>query len=151
LRVADDALQLRHVVRGPRAYLCPKADRVVVGATSEERGDRAPVTAGGVYRLLEGAVRVVPAVEEWDWVETWTGLRPASPDHAPLLGDSPHAGVVYATGHYRHGMLLLPVTADEVAALVAARLDGSAVVSDVLAPFSPLRSGGGGSGARFAG
>lgn len=139
LRVADDALRLRHVIRGPRAYLVPKAYRVVVGATSEERGDGAPVTAGGVYRLLDGAVRVVPAVEEWDWVETWTGLRPASPDHAPLLGDSPHAGVVYATGHYRHGMLLLPVTSDAVAALVSARLDGSEAVPDVLAPFSPRR------------
>ena len=151
LRVSDDALRLRHVVRGPRAYLVPKADRVVVGATSEERGDRAPVTAGGVYRLLDGAVRVVPAVEEWDWVETWTGLRPASPDHAPLLGDSPHPGVVYATGHYRHGMLLLPVTADEVAALVAARLDGTDASPEVLAPFSPLRGGGAGSGERPAG
>ncbi len=151
LRVTDHALRLRHVVRGPRAYLCPKADRVVVGATSEERGDRAPETAGGVYRLLDGAVRVVPAVEEWEWVETWTGLRPASPDHAPLLGDSPHAGVVYATGHYRHGMLLLPVTADEVAALVAARLEGQGATPGLLAPFSPLRGGESGSAERPAG
>lgn len=136
---SPEALRLRHVVRGPRAYLVPKADRLVVGATSEERGDRAVVTAGGVYRVLEGAVRIVPAVEEMDLVETWAGLRPASRDHAPLLGDAPHDGIVYATGHYRHGVLLLPVTADEVAALVEARLGGRTETRPWLAPFSPLR------------
>ena len=137
-------LELRHVVRGPDAYLVPKPDgRLVVGATSEERGDDTAVTAGGLYRLLEGAVTVVPGVEEMDVVETWAGLRPASRDHAPLLGPSEHPGVIYATGHYRHGVLLAPVTADEVAALVDARLDGRAETRPLLAPFSPLRFSGG--------
>lgn len=136
----EAGLALRYVVRGPDAYLVPKPDgRLVVGATSEEVGDDTRVTAGGVYRLLEGAVEVVPAVEEMDLVETWAGLRPASRDHAPILGASGHPGVVYATGHYRHGILLTPVTADEVAGVVLARLDGRTETRPVLAPFSPSR------------
>lgn len=133
-------LDLRHVVRGPDAYLVPKADgRLVVGATSEEGVTDDRVTAGGVFRLLEGAVEVVPGVEEMELVETWVGHRPASRDHAPLLGQSPHPGVVYATGHYRHGVLLAPVTAEEVSAEIDRLLDGRAEPAPVLAPFSPLR------------
>ncbi|MDT7856955.1 FAD-dependent oxidoreductase [Rubrivirga sp. S365] len=142
-----DALTLRHVVRGPDAYLVPKADgRLVVGGTSEERGWDAAVTAGGLFRLLEGAVPLVPAVEEMELVETWVGHRPASRDHGPLLGRSEHAGVVYATGQYRHGVLLAPVVADEVAAEVDALLEaggagwgGEAETRPLLAPFSPRR------------
>ena len=140
-----DALALRHVVRGPDAYLVPKPDgRLVVGATSEDRGWDDAVTAGGLFRLLEGAVATVPGVEEMAVVETWAGHRPASRDHAPLLGRSEHPGVVYATGQYRHGMLLAPVVADEVAAEVDALLDasgrgGAAETRPLLAPFSPLR------------
>lgn len=138
----EAGLELRYVVRGPAAYLVPKpGGRLVVGATSEEVGHDTHVTAGGLYRLLEGAVEVVPGVEEMDLLETWAGLRPASRDHAPLLGDSPHPGVVYATGHYRHGVLLAPVTADEVAAAVLARLDGRPETRPLLAPFSPTRFG----------
>ncbi len=136
----ERGLDLRHVVRGPDAYLVPKPDgRLVVGATSEEVGHDTAVTAGGLYRILEGAVEVVPGVEEMEVVETWAGLRPASRDHAPLLGASAHAGVVYATGHYRHGILLAPVTAEEVAAEVGAILDGRAETRPLLAPFSPRR------------
>ena len=134
-----DGLRLRHVVRGPDAYLVPKPDgRLVVGATTEERGWDAAVTAGGLYRLLEGAVALVPGVEEMAVEETWAGLRPAARDHAPLLGRSGHAGVVYATGQYRHGVLLAPVVADAVAADVDALLDGAEGPA-LLAPFSPLR------------
>ena len=138
-----DALSLRHVVRGPDAYLVPKSDgRLVVGATSEEMGHDTVVTAGGLYRILEGAVEVVPGVEEMAVLETWSGLRPASRDHAPLLGASPHAGVVYATGHYRHGVLLAPVTADLVADAVDGRLGGRDETAALRAPFSPSRFAG---------
>ncbi|HEX8386580.1 MAG TPA: glycine oxidase ThiO [Rubricoccaceae bacterium] len=127
-------------VRGPRAYLVPKPDgRLVVGATSEDVGDNTAVTAGGLYRLLEGAVAVVPGVEEMDVVETWAGLRPASRDHAPILGRTAAPGVLAATGHYRHGVLLAPVTADEVAAETLAVLAGTAETRPLLAPFSPKR------------
>ncbi len=132
-------LDLRHVVRGPDAYLVPRWDgRLVVGATSEDGVSDGLVTAGGVYRLLEGAVRVVPAVEEMELVETWASHRPAARDHAPLLGRVA-PGVFAATGHYRHGVLLAPVTADEVAAEVDRALDGTPETAPILAPFSPLR------------
>ena len=139
-----DALTLRHVVRGPDAYLVPKPDgRLVVGATSEERGWDAAVTAGGLFRLLEGAVALVPGIEEMELVETWAGHRPASQDHGPILGASGLPGVVYATGQYRHGVLLAPVVADEVAAEVDALLGagrgGEAETHPLVAPFSPRR------------
>jgi glycine oxidase len=135
---------LRHVVRGADAYLVPKPDgRLVVGATSEEQGFDVRVTAGALYRLLEGAVAVVPGVEELEVVETWAGLRPASRDHAPLLGFGKMPGVAFAGGHYRHGVLLTPITADEIAAAVDARLHGSAApareTSTLMGPFSPDR------------
>lgn len=135
-----DALALRHVVRGPDAYLVPKADgRLVVGATSEEMGADVRVTGGGMFRLLEGAVEVVPAVEEMEVIETWAGVRPASRDHAPLLGASAHPGVVYATGHYRHGILLAPVTAEWVADAVEGWLGGRDETTARREPFSPQR------------
>ncbi len=146
---AEPPFDLRHVVRGPDAYLVPKPDgRLVVGATSEEMGHDRRVTAGGLYRLLEGAVEVVPGVEELEVIETWAGLRPASRDHRPILGFLPDApGVAVAAGHYRHGFLLAPVTADEVAAEVDAWLrdggdggDSARETSPLLAPFSPTRS-----------
>ena len=139
LRMTDGPA-LTHVVRGPDAYLVPKGDgRLVVGATSEELGHDIEVTAGGLYRVLEGAVEVVPGVEEMAVIETWAGLRPASRDHAPLLGPSAHPGVVYATGHYRHGVLLAPATADLVADAVEGLLGGRDETARLREPFSPLR------------
>ncbi len=140
LRMAPErGVELGHVVRGPDAYLVPRHDgRLVVGATSEDGVTDHRVTAGGVYRLLEGAVAMVPAVEELELVETWASHRPAPLDHAPLLGQI-QPGVFAATGHYRHGVLLAPVTADEVAAEVDRALGGAPETAPVLAPFSPLR------------
>ena len=131
--------ELKHVVRGPDAYLVPKSDgRLVIGATSEEQGFDTEVTAGGVYRLLEGAVEVVPGIEELALIETTVGHRPASRDHAPLIGwITPN--VIAATGHFRLGILLAPVTADEVAHEVDAKLSGRSETSEWLAPFSPSR------------
>ena len=126
---------LQHVVRGPEAYLAPKSNgRVVVGATSEEMGFDTTVTAGGLYDLLEGAWEVVPGIRDLPVDETWAGLRPASRDHAPLLGRSAAPGVLMATGHYRHGILLTPITAEEMARLIR-----RGETSDWLQPFSPRR------------
>ena len=126
---------LQHVVRGPEAYLAPKSDgRIVMGATSEERGFDTTVTAGGLYDLLEGGWEVVPGIRNLPVDETWAGLRPATRDHAPLLGETTAPGVVMATGHYRHGILLTPITAEEMARLI--RIGET---SDWLKPFSPLR------------
>ena len=127
---------LEHVVRGPDAYLAPKSDgRLLVGATSEERGFDRRVTAGGLFALLEGAREVVPGIDELEVTATWAGLRPAARDNAPLLGPSALPGVVAATGHYRHGVLLAPVTAEEIARFV---LTGGET-SRWIEPFLPTR------------
>ncbi|MFB6097839.1 MAG: glycine oxidase ThiO [Salinibacter sp.] len=126
---------LQHVVRGPEAYLAPKSNgRIVLGATSEEMGFDTTVMAGALYDLLEGGWEVVPGIRDLPVDETWAGLRPASRDHAPLLGKTTAPGVLMATGHYRHGILLTPITAEEIARLIR---EGE--TSDWIQPFSPLR------------
>lgn len=125
---------LRYVVRGPDAYLVPKRDgRLIVGATMEEMGFDTRVTAGGLYRLLEGAWELVPGIYDLPVQEVLAGLRPGTRDNRPLLGYGA-PGTVLATGHYRHGILLTPITAQEIAHLV---LTGE--TSDWIAPFSPER------------
>jgi len=134
-----ETLRLRHAVRTPRAYLVPRSDgRLIVGATVEDVGFDMRVTAGGIYRVLDGAVRVVPAVEEMELIETWAGPRPATRDHLPLLGRVDDR-VWLATGHYRHGILLAPATADEIASEVDAALDGRTETSSALSRFAPGR------------
>ncbi len=108
------------IVAAERVYLVPRADgRLIVGATVEERGFDLQVTAGGVHELLREAYRALPDVAELELVETLAGLRPGTPDNAPLIGPGALDGLVLATGHYRNGILLAPVTADAVAAMLA--------------------------------
>jgi glycine oxidase len=108
------------LVASERVYIVPRADgRVVVGATVEELGFDLRVTAGAVLELLREAYRVLPDVAELELVETSAGLRPGSPDNLPTVGASAVPGLVIATGHYRNGILLAPVTAAAVAELLA--------------------------------
>jgi glycine oxidase len=132
---------LQKVIRTIRAkyltdvYLAPKNDaRLVIGATNEEMGFDTRLTAGGLFELLRGAWEAVPGVYDLPIVETWTGLRPGSRDNAPILGETAVENLVMATGHYRNGILLAPVTAREIAALV---LTGQ--TSEVIAPFQLSR------------
>jgi glycine oxidase len=99
-------------------YLVPRGDgRYVLGATSEERGFDTAVTAGGLHELLRDASELVPGVLELEIEEHIAGLRPGTPDNAPIIGRSrADPRVVWATGHYRNGVLLAPVTADLVLA-----------------------------------
>lgn len=123
---------LRNVVHAPDAYLVPKEDgRLFVGATCEEMGFDTQITAGGLYELLRGAWEAVPAVYDYPVVETWAGLRPASRDHAPILGRTPIENLFVATGHFRKGILLAPITAREMAALIL-----SGKTSDLIAPMA---------------
>ncbi|MDI2126146.1 glycine oxidase ThiO [Yinghuangia seranimata] len=125
---------VRGVVKGGSMYLVPRADgELVVGATEHDLSDT-EVTAGGVYELLRDAHELVPGITELPLVETYAGLRPGSPDNAPVVGASALDGLVVATGHYRHGVLLTPVTADAVAELLA-----EGTVPDVVRPWGPLR------------
>ena len=111
----------RHVVDSARCYLVPRASgRVIAGATMEHVGHRKAVTAGGVRRLLDGAVEIAPALEHATLVETWSGLRPGTPDGLPILGADPDVpNLVYATGHFRNGILLTPLTGEAIGALLA--------------------------------
>ena len=132
---SSSLLRLSCVIRTRRAYLAPKSDgRIVIGATSEEVGYDTRVTAGGLLELLRHAWEVVPAVYDLPVQETWAGLRPASRDHAPILGATPIHGLFVAGGHYRNGVLLAPVTAHAMAELL---LGGTAPPD--LAPFAPGR------------
>jgi glycine oxidase len=131
LKMAADAPLLTHVVWGPNVYLVPRRDgRLIVGATVEEKGFDATLTAGGVLALIEAAWRLVPAIEDLPLLETWVGHRPGSRDDAPILGRGPLEGLIYATGHHRNGILLTPVTADLVTDVV---MEGR--VDPAIAPF----------------
>ncbi|GAA2045533.1 glycine oxidase ThiO [Catenulispora yoronensis] len=128
---------VRGVVRSNHAYLVPRAHgELVLGATTEEQDYDTSVTAGGVYELLRDARALVPGITELPLLETRAALRPGSPDNAPLIGPTALPGLLAATGHYRHGVLLTPATAEAMAEILAT---GS--VPDLAEPFSPLRFG----------
>lgn len=138
---APEGPGFRHVIRGfadgEQVYLVPRQEgEVVVGATSEERTDTM-VTSGAVLRLLRAATDLVPEVAEYELVEALAGLRPGSPDNAPILGPLPgRPAVLAATGHHRHGIVLTPVTADLIADLIV-----TGTPDPLLAPFTPERLG----------
>jgi glycine oxidase len=123
---------LHHVVWAPGVYLVPRNDgRLLIGATVEEKGFDATLTAGGMLDLLRDTWEALPGVTELPIVETWVGHRPSSRDDAPILGPTPVEGLVMATGHHRNGILLAPVTADAVSHYI---LTGN--VMPAIAPFS---------------
>jgi glycine oxidase len=130
LRAPAGEPTFRHVIRGyvedREIYLVPRRNgEVVLGATSHERAD-GTVTAGGVLELLRPAAELIPEISEYALVEAQSGARPGTPDNRPVLGGwrTGSREVVVATGHYRHGILLTPVTADLITALLC---DGTAV------------------------
>ncbi|MFH0252156.1 FAD-dependent oxidoreductase, partial [Streptomyces chitinivorans] len=126
---------VRALVRGGHVYLVPRADgELVLGATSEEQGWDTTVTAGGVYELLRDAHELVPGITELPLVETRAGLRPGSPDNAPLLGPTALPGLHLATGHHRNGVLLAPVTGDALAQVLT-----TGELPEEARPFTPRR------------
>lgn len=126
---------VRAVVRGSHVYLVPRENgELIVGATSEELGWDTTVTAGGVYELLRDAHELVPGITELPLTETRAGLRPGSPDNAPLLGPTALPGLHLATGHHRNGVLLTPVTGDVMAAVLV-----TGELPDEARPFTPRR------------
>ena len=119
LRAPDPALAPRHVVRTPRCYTLARDDgRVVLGATVEERGFDTSTTVEGIFQLLEAAREVFPDVGELEWVGVRAGLRPGTPDNLPVVGPGAVDGLVWATGHYRNGVLLAPLTGETVAEIL---------------------------------
>jgi glycine oxidase len=129
---------IRAIVRGIDVYLVPRADgELIVGATQEERGPDQTVTAGAVHDLLHDAMSVLPVTSELILAETCAGLRPGTPDNGPVVGWCGPDGLMLATGHYRNGILMSPVTADAALALLA----GQAPAPE-WEPFTPQRFAG---------
>ncbi len=128
---------LSRVVFSDKGYVVPRADgRILCGSTMEEVGFEKAVTASGLLHVLGLAVEIAPRLASAPLVESWSNFRPATPDGSPILGPGPVPGLYYAAGHYRNGILLAPITADAVSAVVLGRpppVD--------LAPFSPERLG----------
>jgi glycine oxidase len=113
LRNSD--IPLRRVLRSENGYLVPRDDenaqRIVTGSTIEDVGFEKRVTPRGIERILATAQELVPTLSHAEIIETWCGLRPDTPDHLPLLGPGELEGLTFATGHYRNGILLTPITA----------------------------------------
>jgi glycine/D-amino acid oxidase-like deaminating enzyme len=126
---------LRHVVRHRTCYLVPRSDgRVVIGSTVEEAGYDKHVDPATIQNLHQSAVNLLPELGQGRILEAWSGLRPGTPDELPMLGETSYGGYLAATGHYRDGILLAPVTGQIIAKLVC----GETPEFDLL-PFSPER------------
>jgi glycine oxidase len=127
---------LRHAVYSRGVYLVPRRDgRLLAGSTYEEAGFDKRVTAEAVGGIVERTLRVAPALGDMTFAGSWVGLRPGTPDGLPIIGPDPNiAGLYHATGHYRSGILLAPITAQRMAELV---LDDR-TAADV-APLAPAR------------
>jgi glycine oxidase len=122
LRSPGGAPPCERIVASERVYLVPRpGGRLIVGATTEERGFDATVTAGGVHELLREAYRLLPDVTEMELVEAMAGLRPGTPDNLPLIGPGALDGLILACGHYRNGILLAPITGEAIAGVVAGK------------------------------
>ena len=123
-----------------RSYIVPRADgRLVIGATVEEMGFETSVTAGGVHELLRESYRVLPDIAELEFIGATAGLRPGTPDNLPVVGAAGTPGLLLATGHYRNGILLAPITAATVAGMVEAGADPGGPAQGPMAAAAPSR------------
>ena len=135
LALRADGLKMERVLWSDKVYLVPRDDgRIVVGATVEYVGYEKSVTAGGVETILAAAIELAPGLADARIDETWAGLRPDSPDHLPILGPTDVDGLLMATGHFRSGVLLTPITARLVREWITLQR-----VSVEWERFSPLR------------
>jgi glycine oxidase len=126
---------VRHVIRAPEVYLVPRSDgRIVIGSTLEEAGFDKRIDADTIQRLHQAAIRLVPALKEARILEAWAGLRPGTPDDLPILGATSMPGYFVATGHFRDGILLTPVTAHVMAQVIT-----GAKPEYEISAFSPQR------------
>ena len=142
-RLPGPSLTIRAYVRGAEIYLVPRegSREVVVGATVEELGFDHRVTAGAVYELLRDARSVMPMTAEYALTETSVGWRPGTPDNAPILGRCDIDGLLLATGHYRNGVLLTPITAEIIAKLITSGELDNVAESFTLDRFALTASG----------
>jgi len=135
LAVCPQVMRVQHIIQAPGAYVVPRSSgKVVIGATVEDAGFDKTVAAETIRELHRAAAEFVPELASAEVVASWAGLRPGSPDDLPILGASETPGCFVATGHFRNGILLAPVTAEIMANLCLGRAAGW----DISA-FSPLR------------
>ena len=126
---------VRHVIRAPEVYLVPRSNgRIVIGSTLEEAGFDKRTDADTIQRLHRAAIRLIPALKEARILEDWAGLRPGTPDDLPILGATNTRGYFVATGHFRDGILLTPVTAHVMAQVITGEKPDYEISA-----FSPLR------------
>jgi len=135
LSVVGEGAKLRHVMRSPEVYLVPRSDgRLLIGATVEEAGYDKRTTADAIQRMHRAAIAMVPVLANAHVLESWAGLRPGTPDDLPILGATSTPGYFVATGHFRDGILLAPITAHVMAQLIT-----GAKPDQDLDPFSSNR------------
>jgi glycine oxidase len=135
LALHSTEIQLRRVLRSDRGYLVPRHEgRIVAGSTLEDVGFNKNLTAGGIREILDAAIELAPGIAHAKVMETWAGLRPGTPDHLPIIGPTDIDGLFVASGHYRNGILLAPITAKLVRDwIVDQKMPATAEI------FSPLR------------
>jgi glycine oxidase len=126
----------RHVIYSPRGYLVPRLDgRLLAGSTTEHAGFDKRVTGGGIHAIMTHALEIAPSVCELALLDSWSGLRPRAEDELPVLGRCASVrGLVYATGHYRNGILLAPITGELIADVVT-----QGAMPSLLRAFTPDR------------
>ncbi|MFY9557490.1 MAG: glycine oxidase ThiO [Blastocatellia bacterium] len=135
IAIKGRACPIERVIHSSRAYAVPRNDgRILIGATVEYAGFHKTVSVGGVRSMIDAAIEMIPSFEEFELIETWAGLRPDTSDHLPVIGLTELDGLVLATGHFRNGILLAPITAELVSELVT-----SGRVANELAHFSVER------------
>jgi glycine oxidase len=129
---------IRRVLRSERGYIVPRdqanPQKLVAGSTLENAGYEKAVTSGGLEQILSAVNELAPSLADAEIVETWSGLRPGTPDQLPILGPTDMEGLMIATGHYRNGILLAPITAKLIMEWITERR-----VSLDCEDFSPLR------------
>jgi glycine oxidase len=120
--VAPSRTLLKHVIRTSEVYLIPRSDgRIIVGTTVEEAGFDKRTDVGAIQRLHRAAIALVPELRNAKILEDWAGLRPGTPDALPILGVTSMPGYYVATGHFRDGILLAPITARVMAQVIEGR------------------------------
>lgn len=128
---------LQHVIHAPEVYIVPRSSgKILIGATVEDVGFDKTVAPSTIQQLLNEAARYLPKLESSPIIESWAGLRPGTPDDLPILGTTDMPNVFAATGHFRNGILLAPITAKIMASLIL-----SQPVQYEISSFSPARFG----------
>jgi glycine oxidase len=132
---------LQHVIHAPEVYIVPRSSgKILIGATVEDVGFDKTVATSTIQRLLNQAARYLPELESAPIIESWAGLRPGTPDDLPILGSIDMPNVFAATGHFRNGILLAPITARIMADVVTGKKPSLDISSFAASRFAPIKA-----------